>query len=110
MSNAAIIGNHIVTSDQGPPIIAGLDASIEATSTGTITGKNKSGSITSLAFVFIAIAENSVPTAEIPRVDSNATGINSRADMGKLYRTAKIGKVIISMISIKVKVDSTLPK
>jgi len=83
-SNAAIIGSHIAISDQGPPIRAGVDASIDATSTGTITGKNNSGSITSLAFVFMAIAENRVPTAEIPKVESNATGINPGDNIGKL--------------------------
>ena len=75
-----------------------------------ITGRNSSGSITSRERVFTAIVENSVPTAAIPSVVSNAAGNNPGCSSEKLYNTANTGNATISIASINSRLPSILPK
>ena len=64
-------------------------------------GKKSTGSITSRERMFIAMAENTVPTAANPMVDSAATRITSGLNRDRLKSTLNTGKIMASTTIIK---------
>ena len=75
------------------------------------TGKSKMGSNTSRARVWIAIAENRVPTPARPMVPRSITPASSgRSPADRLNSTTKMGKMMSSTTAMKSTLPSILPR
>src|SRR5258708_37689660 len=109
-SNAPSSPSQRRRSPDGSPANTRDVASTAAMTTGTLIGKTSSGSMTSRARVFTAIAEKSVPTAAKPNVPSNAITATSNDTTPKLKNAVNTGRQIASTRTINRKLPSSFAR
>ena len=101
MSNIrSICSQPLMSPNPLPPKTNSVDATAQII-IGIIIGKNKIGSITSLALVFTEIAESSVPTTARPKVAIIKINANSILRRFISKRIAKTGSINSSTNNIK---------
>ena len=110
MSNITNIWSGLAISAHASPLSTPPVSCTAAISKGNITGKHKTGNITSRERVFTAIAANTVPTDANPNVARKATSNNRGWNKGISNNTAKTGYIKSSMSNMKMSVPSIFPK